>query len=332
MPGAWKRHREKLRQLVLRHPAIFGPYSREKTDFDSMGPGLRKGDETDNWGCIWHNVDEGIVGQVIGHPIADWNALTSYKLPDVVLYDEWGPPRDWSWIRANAERSRKNGLLVWGGGCTIRLFERLHFLRGFKNLMLDFARNPPELQKLIDMITESNMRLTRKWLELDLDVMSYGDDLGNQTKSMISPATFRKYLKPSYLRLFSACREAGTHVYFHSDGHILELVDDLVEAGVTIINIQSRPNTIDGIVRKCKGKVCISLDLDRQLFPIGSPERIKEHIREAVRMLNSEQGGLMMEASVSADVPLENIEAICQIFEEYMPDEPLPHDENLGFW
>ncbi len=183
--------------------------------------------------------------------------------------------------------------------------------------MIDFMTDSPQLSALIEMVLENNMKLIHKWLEVGVDVMGFGDDLGTQISLMMSPAAFRKYLKPGYQRMFGACRQAGYHVRFHSDGHILEIVDNLIQCGVTILNPQIRANTLDGIVRKCKGRVCVDLDLDRQLFPFCSPREIKEHIKEAVVKLGSKEGGLMLHAECEPDVPLANIEAICQAFEEY---------------
>jgi len=59
------------------------------------------------------------------------------------------------------------------------------------------------------------------------------------------------------------------------------------------------------------------LDPDRQLFPFCTPQDIHEHVREAVMKLGSKEGGLMLHAECEPDVPLENIEAICQALEKY---------------
>jgi hypothetical protein len=106
-------------------------------------------------------------------------------------------------------------------------------------------------------------------------------------------------------------------VYLHSDGHILDIIPDLVECGMTVINPQIRANTLDGLVRVCKGKVCVNLDLDRQMFPFCGPADLDAHVKEAVVKLGSKDGGLMLSAECAPDVPLANIEAICQAFERY---------------
>jgi uroporphyrinogen-III decarboxylase len=167
------------------------------------------------------------------------------------------------------------------------------------------------------MVLNYNMREVEKTLANKPKIVHFGDDLGNQTSLPMSPEHFRKYLKPCYKKIFGACRDAGAHVYLHSDGHILEIIDDLIECGVTVLNPQIRANTLDGLVEKCKGKVAVNLDLDRQLFPFCTPEEIDEHVREAVVKLGSKEGGLMLTAECEPDVPLENIEAICQALEKY---------------
>jgi hypothetical protein len=99
---------------------------------------------------------------------------------------------------------------------------------------------------------------------------------------------------------------------------LLDIVDDLIECGVSVHDPQFRANGLEGIAKHYKGKLCVDLDLDRQLYPFASPEQIKEHIRDSVRTLNSEEGGLMLKAEISdTNISLENIEAICQAFEEY---------------
>jgi len=318
LPAAWKHHREALEDLVLRHTSIFKGFKRGNIDFDNVGH-FRSGEYfIDTWNVVWYHAIDGIYGQIAIHPIDEWGKLATYKPPDSTRFTEDGPREDWAKARRNVESARKAGAITFGEGGN-RFFERLHFLRGFQNLMTDFIRNPPELQQLIDLVISTNLRVIEKWLEIGVDIMSFQDDLGTQVSCMVSPWVFRRHLKPGYERMFRSCREAGSHVAFHSDGHILEVAGDLIGAGVTVINPQVRANTLEGIAKTMKGKVCINLDLDRQLFPFAKPEGIKEHIKEAVAILGSKDGGLMLSAEVGPDVPLENVEAICRAFEELCP-------------
>jgi len=313
----WKRHREALDELVLRHPLIFGSRESEKGNYDDFPPQSKAGERfTDSWGCVWHNLADGIRGQVKGHPLADWKAFSAYRAPDPLATNELGPRDRWEKVRADVEKARSQGKMVWGGGD--RFFERLHFLRGFRNLMLDLHLDPPQLGSLIDMVVDHNSRLVAKWVELGADCIAMGDDLGTQTRAMISPALFRKHLLPGYARMCSIARQGGCEAYMHSDGHITELMQDLIAAGFTVINPQVNCNGIKALVKMCKGRICLDADIDRQqVLPRGSPEQVRKHIEDIVLNLGSREGGLMMIAGVYGDVPLENIEALCQAMEDY---------------
>ena len=81
---------------------------------------------------------------------------------------------------------------------------------------------------------------------------------------------------------------------------------------------QLRANTLDGIEKHYKGKMCINLDLDRQMFPFCSAEDIRNQVKEAVERLSLPEGGLRVFGSIyGGNVPLENIEALCEALEEF---------------
>ncbi len=153
--------------------------------------------------------------------------------------------------------------------------------------------------------------------------MHAGDDLGLQKSLPMSPAAWRKYIKPSYMRIFQPCRDADIPVGLHTDGHILEIIPDLIEAGVRLLNPQIRANGLDGLREVARGKVALDQDLDRQLFPFATPSEIEDHIGEVFEALYMPEGGLMLYAECEPDVPLENIDAICTALERVCnPPEP----------
>ena len=317
MPATWKKYREELEELVLHHPRIFSSYEKGSTNFDSAPPGYRQGEYlTDSWGCVWYNTFDGLEGQVVKHPLENWEALKTYQPPDPLVTADRGSQEDWEVVYKRLQQARQKGELATGGLPHGFMFMRLYYLRGFENLMIDFVEVLPDLHTLIEMVLNHNIRLINKWLELGVEMIYFGDDLGSQRQVLMGPEYFRKYIKPCYARMFAACRKAGAHVYLHSDGHILEIIDDLIECGVCILNPQLGANGLEELAKKCKGKTCVDLDLSRQDFPFCSSEEIREDVREAVSKLGSREGGLMLYAECEPDVSLENIEAICRAFEE----------------
>jgi hypothetical protein len=290
LPSTWIKYREGLDEIVARHPVVFDPQP-ERRDYDQViPPTYVEGEHVDTWGCVWSNIKTGREAIVTGHPLPNRQDVHSFRAPA----EDTGLP---------------HGLM----------YLRLADLRGFEELMLDFAEEPPELQMLIDVVLEYNLR------QVDILVSSrkqptlivLADDLGMQDSLPISPEKWRKYLKPCFAELFGRCRKAGHWVYLHTDGHVLEIIPDLVECGANVLNIQIGANRLDRLVEACRGKVCVDLDLDRQKFPFWGPQEIDAHIHEVVEQLGSAEGGLWLTASIADDVPLENIEAIATALEKY---------------
>jgi len=311
MPATWQRYREELEELVMRYPIIFGPYEKGSKDFDAFSGTYREGEYTDEWGCVWKNVQPGLDALVVGNPLLDWSNFKDYEPPDPLA------GRDWEAIENRFEEAKKEGRLAVGGFPHGFMYQRLYYLRGFENLMVDIATDSSSLHELIDMVFQYNMKQVEKFLEIGANMMHFGDDLGIQNRLPMSPEHFSKYLGPCFAKIFGACREAGVHVYLHTDGHIVEIMEDLIEYGVTILNPEDYPNGLDAIASKCKGKVCVDLTFAQQYFPIFSPQEIFDYFEEVLVKLGAKEGGLMWYAEIEPDVPKKNIEVICQAIEKY---------------
>jgi len=299
LPSAWMKHREALDEIVRRHPLVFGK-SGDQRDYDTVGGTYVEGEHVDVWGCVWSNVKTGMEAIVTGHPAPTREAVHSLEIPD-------------------KDDNMPHGFM----------YLRLGDIRGFEEIMIDFAEEPPELQMLIDKVLEYNLRQVKRKLEKISQpgqIVYFGDDLGMQNSLPVNLEKWRWFLKPSFSKIYSPVKEAGHYVYMHTDGHILEIIPDLVECGVDVVNPQVGANGLENLANVCKGKVCIDLDLDRQQFPFWSPGDIDAHVREAVEILGSPEGGLWLKAEFGDGVPLENIEAICSALEKYSTEPSLPGD------
>jgi hypothetical protein len=321
-PPLWAFYREELEDLIIEHPTLFGKYDRGSRDFNDFGFRHKGNVAKDDWGCVWHFEMDGHAGVVKKHPLKRWEDFRSYKPPDPLKSkscfkgNPTAPP-DFEKARLKVQKSKTEGNLAWGSCPHGFMFQRLYYLRGFENLMIDLMTNRPELKELITMVLEYNMKMINEWLDIGVDIIGFGDDLGTQDRLPISPRIFHKYLFPTYQKMFGTLRNADTYVHLHSDGHIIEVAEDLVKAGVNSLNLQDLVNGIHNIKRKLKGRICIDIDIDRQkIIPFGKPNDIKKHIRNVIRTLNSPEGGLTVRAAVWPPSTLENIEALCQVLED----------------
>ena len=290
LPSAWMKHREALDNIVDEHPLVFGKF-RDHRDYDAVGGTYVEGDHVDVWGCVWSNVKTGMEAIVTGHPVPTREDVHSLKIPE-------------------KDDNMPHGFM----------YLRLADIRGFEQIMIDFAEEPPELQMLIDKVLEYNLRQVKRKLATIGEpgkVVYFGDDLGMQNSLPMSPEKWRRYLKPCFKQIYAPVKNAGHYVYMHTDGHILEIISDLVDCGVDVVNPQVGANGLENLARMCKGRVCVDLDLDRQQFPFWSPDDIDAHVKEAVEILGSPEGGLWLKAEIGDDIPLQNVEAICSALEKY---------------
>ncbi len=262
----------------------------------------KRNEQTDVWGCRWLYPGGYMGGQVVDCPIKDWNELKNYNPPDPEKHANWLK------VKENIPNTKKQDKIATGFTDHGFVFLRLTYLRGFENMMIDFAEDNKNVYKLLDIVVNYWTEVVKNWVNLGVDAVNFGDDLGIQTSLPISPVAWRKFIKPAYKKVFSICRENNVEVYLHTDGYIVDIIPDLIETGVTILNPQDLVNGIDNLEKVAKNKVCLDLDIDRQKITVfGKPAEIEEHIYKCIKTLGSHKGGLSLKYAIWQETPVENI-------------------------
>lgn len=318
-PACWHHYEpEILFGLMAEHRILFPDFNPNNEQLREIAPWERAGvPYTDVWGCVWETTDDGITGTVTRHPLADWRALESFIAPDPAETNGIAKI-DWSAIKKRILKARTEGEHYVGSLEHGHTFQRLGYLRGYENLLLDMTDREARLWRLIEMVETFNTGIVQRYVEAGGKMIRYPEDLGMQRGPMLSPKHFRTYIKPVYERLMAPAHKAGCLVHMHSDGDIRDLVDDLVVSGVDALNLQDLVNGIDWIEANLKGRVCIDIDIDRQqITRFGNPAQIDKLIREEVEKLGSREGGLMMIYGLYPGVPLDNVKAIMDAMERY---------------
>ncbi len=309
-----------LDDIMATHPLLFPDHVRGSVDpskitFDPFVTANQP--FIDDWGAEWLTTSNGMVGVVTGHPLSDWSAFENYKAPDPKVSSGHGPV-DWTLVRKEREATRARGQIFWSGLHHGHTFLKLTELRGFENVIYDMADDEPRLWKLLEMIETFNRGIMENVLALDPDIFTIPEDLGMQTGPMLSPEQFHKYIRPSYERLTAPAKARGLVVHEHSDGYIMDLLDDLLAVGGTVLNLQDRVNGLENIAKHIKGRIAIDLDIDRQhVTATGTPREIDDWIRECVMKLKSPNGGLSLMYHAWYPTPIQNIRTVCDAFENY---------------
>jgi len=193
-------------------------------------------------------------------------------------------------------------------------------IRGFDTFLMDMAARPDWAEALMDRLLESHLEELPRFAKAVgeyVQIVQLGDDLGTQQGPLISPAMHERMVLPKRKVLYGAIKEQmGLPIFLHSCGGIYELIPQLIEAGVDILNpVQTTARGMDParLKREFGDKITFwGGGIDTQtVLAFGTPERIREHVRERIRIL-APGGGFVFNHihNVQANVPPENVVAM----------------------
>jgi uroporphyrinogen decarboxylase len=252
------------------------------------------------------------------------DAIDRYPWPDM------DDPSRVAHVRAEAERLRReNEYAVIGAPWLLFPLERAFAMQGMDTFLMQMALSPDFAGALLTRIAGLCKQLMGHFLREcgDLiDVIKIGDDLGTQDRLLMSPAMYRKVLKPIHADYIAFIRErTPARVFFHTDGDVFDLVDDFIDIGVDILNpVQTsagRMSNLPELKRRWGSRLafCGAIDTHRVL-PSGTPDEVRREVHRVLDIMAP--GGGYLVASVHTimdDVPPENILAMVDAVAEYGP-------------
>ena len=268
---------------------------------------------TDAWGTRWETTREDMVPFPKGNPLPDLSRIGEYEAPDPhAMFDA-----DEVLAGQMAGIPRREEKLVFGQQVYF-LFERAWALTGMENFMAAFYEHPDELKGLLRKITDYNIAVFERYIDLGVDGVGFSEDLGTQRALMISPAQFREFFKPEYDRAFRVLKQAGKLVNFHSCGRVQEIVPDLIEVGVDILNpVQARANDLAEVKRLAADKLALMGAIDtHEVLMLGTPQQVEAEVKRVLGLL-APGGGYIIGPDQGMPFPPENIEALWRAAERW---------------
>ena len=269
----------------------------------------------DEWGIGWRKVDygKGSYTEPHHHPLADLEDPGDFSIPDFSRDDRYDE------ARYLVEEFGDSHAIVGEISCTI--FELSWYLRGFERVLRDFHANRDFVRGYFERLKEWAKTAGKKLVDIGVDIIFLGDDVGTQDQMLISPDTFREFLKPVYADLFETFKQVNPDVKiaFHTDGNVMSIVEDYVEVGVDVLNpIQPQALSPDELKRKFGDELTLWGSIDNQkTVPFGSPGDVREEVTSRLQNV-APGGGLILGPShaVQPDAPVENLMAFYETAKE----------------
>jgi len=301
LPIAAERYPAELKAIEREFPPdMVGIAGHERTVAATRGSPYAIGEFTDEWGCTFVNIQQGVIGEVKEPLVQDWTADRA----------RIHVPREWLTIDRDAVNRdcAATDRFTLSGHCP-RPFEQLQFLRGSENLYVDLADPPPELLAFMREMHAFYCELFEAWAKTDVDGLRFMDDWGSQRSLLIAPRLWRELFKPMYRDYVQIAHARGKKLFMHSDGHIAAIYPDLVEIGMDAVNSQVFCMGI-GALAPFAGKITFWGEIDRQhLLSEGTPADIKRAVGDVHRNL-WRQGGCIAQCEFGAAARPENVRAV----------------------
>ncbi|MBI4024237.1 MAG: hypothetical protein HY360_04595 [Verrucomicrobia bacterium] len=205
---------------------------------------------------------------------------------------------------------KRDGHFVSGG--MENPFKRLWHLRGYENALMDYLSNLEVLEAVYNPLFTLATDLCVRMARAGVDMIKVVGDVAMQDRITMGGGAWRKVDKPRFAKLVAAARAVNKNLrfFFHSDGKLTDLMDDLIDIGFDVIN-PIQPECMDPIeIKKRWGHRvtlhgCISL---QHTLPFGSVADVKREVETLVRECGRNGGLVLMPSNViQPDAPIENI-------------------------
>ncbi len=265
----------------------------------------KKGTYTDEWGCEFVNILDGMMGEVknpILKELSDWKNI---KPPY-----EW-LPENFDDVNEITKKFCAETDKFVRANCIPRPWERYQFIRGTENALMDCAIQDEDFLNLLNMINQFYLKEFEMWAKTDVDGLMFMDDWGSQNSLLISPELWREIFKPLYKEYCDIAHANNKFVFMHSDGYIIDIYEDLIEIGVDAINSQLFCMDIEDIGRRFKGKITFWGEIDRQnILPSKNPNIGRKAVGKIKNNLYNPSGGIINQFEFGLDANPETAIAI----------------------
>jgi uroporphyrinogen decarboxylase len=269
----------------------------------------------DEWQVRWKEIPydtrfgPGAYTEMVAHPLSDDAALDAYEPPD--------PLRPELFVEAeHLIRDFKSE--YWIVGMTVcTIFEAAWALRGYEQLLTDFKLDASLADRILDIPFRHHLATASRLVDMGVDMIWTGDDVGAQHAMLMSPETWRRFLKPRLGAFIATLKQKNPalKVAYHTDGSIYQIIPDLIEIGVDVLN-PIQPQSMDPVrlKREYGDRLCFWGTIDiQQTLPYGTPDEVRAEVRDRLHTVGA-GGGLIIGPThnVQLDTPMENFRTMVE--------------------
>ncbi|MBR3504558.1 MAG: hypothetical protein IKO07_10025 [Clostridia bacterium] len=279
---------------------------------------LKPGATIDGWG-VAHEPGSAFAYHMtyMRHPMEVFDSVEQIEAYPLPMFRSEGLARQ----KAQADALHAAGRPAIGSmQCTI--WETAWYMRGMENLMCDMMSEDPMATALLDRVTELAAQRAVSFARAGADGLFLGDDIGMQRTIMMSESLYGEWIQPRLKRVIDAARAVNPQVliFYHSCGHVTELIPRLIEAGIDVLNpVQPECMDFREIHDMFGDRLSFHGTIGTQsVMPFGTPEDVRRTVFENLDIAGK-HGGLFVCPThlLEPEVPVENVVAYIRACADY---------------
>jgi hypothetical protein len=162
------------------------------------------------------------------------------------------------------------------------VFERLHFLMGFEDALVNLMTEPAAMKDLCAAIGEyryAGFKLMTEHAKPDV-ILSH-DDWGDKTNLFMQPELWREFIKPNYVKAYDYLHGQGVIIMHHADSFMEQIVEDMVDLHIDIWQGILPQNDIKRIQEQLRGRMALMGGIDAAI--VDREDSTEEEIRAETR-------------------------------------------------
>ncbi len=280
------------------------------------------GEGTDFWGIGFKKVQTptNAYFEFCHHPLAKADTVAEIEAYDWPSLDWW----DYCAVPEIIERANRNGrraIMFFAGGA----FETPWYIRGLEQFLIDLHTQPEIPEAICRRVEEYYRQRALRVIDAGggkIDIIGSGGDIGEERQMLLNPDVWRKRIKPFTSRLISTFKQMGLKTFYHSDGSIVPVIDDLIEVGLDLldpIQVSAASMRPEELFPRFGDRLSFHGAIDEvELLPHATAGEVYSETKRTIDILGR-CGGYIVSPThmVQGDAPPENVAAMVQAAHDY---------------
>ncbi|MFW9878017.1 MAG: uroporphyrinogen decarboxylase family protein [Candidatus Thorarchaeota archaeon] len=184
---------------------------------------------------------------------------------------------------------------------------------GFGKAAFYMRKKPEFIHEVLSEYAKLNVEIVKRLGEMGVEVVFYGDDLGQKGRSLMSPKNFKEFMLPHYAKFYNEVKKHGMFIAQHADGYVDEILPMLVDIGLNCIQSLDPSAGVNLVhLKETLGdKLAFMGHIDSsRTLNFGTPKEIEEDVKNVIKIAASGGGYFAGPSHQILDAPLENVIAL----------------------